>query len=67
MVAEHPAAYRMICVGDGHVVMASNYAVVPPGRTRRRTGVLVCIRPENVQVVSGGLGGDNMSLHAWRA
>jgi iron(III) transport system ATP-binding protein len=63
VVAEHPAAYRTIRVGDGHVgdgielrgrPAEADAHAAPDGR------VLVCIRPENVQVVSGDSGGDNV-------
>ena len=58
LVAQHPSAYRTIRVGDGIELRGrsawSDGHEAPDGR------VLVCIRPENVQVVSGDLGGDNV-------
>ncbi len=58
VVAQHQAGYRTIRVGDGIELRGrparTDEPAAPDGR------VLVCIRPENVQVVLGDPGGDNV-------
>ena len=64
VVGQHPSGYRTIRVGGGIELRgrppqadsheASDAHEAPDGH------VLVCIRPENVQVVSGDSGGDNV-------
>ena len=63
VVGQHPSGYRTIRVGDGRVGDGIELEGRPAWADAHEAPdghVLVCIRPENVQVVSGDSGGDNV-------
>jgi ABC-type Fe3+/spermidine/putrescine transport system ATPase subunit len=58
VIAQHQAGYRTIRVGEG--IELRGRPARTDGHEAQDGRVLVCVRPENVQVVSGDPGGDNV-------